>query len=241
MQACATVPAASAEMAITMQASKIQTPRLHTEWGAHSNPSTWTLNTATSNGHMLLYVNLGYTITINSWSQMGFGIGFINQDIGSSNSRNPYAEFVINRVTQVSPGGKSQIFPQSIPNGDLGYLEAWTYLFNQSNGTYTAKGEAYSPIWANHYIASANMGPSLRSGPVSTSIEAQYINYNSTCDNYSQYTTTSGALYTTAVQGDEPINLGSAWLGCTPAPNPANPPYSVSESQCWSTVQYWGG
>jgi hypothetical protein len=171
---------------------------------------------------------------------MGFGIGLINSDIGTSNSRNPYAEFMINGVTQF-PG--SQIFTQSIPDGDQGYLEAWTYSLDSSSGHYTAKTLAYSPASRNQYIAIQDMGLSYRSGPVSTSIEAAYIsNYNNTCDNYGQYTTTSTAVYTTAVQSAEPLTIASSWLNCTPDPSTSDAPYNVAlASACYQTVRYWGG
>ena len=206
--------------------------------GAHSTPYTWTLNTATSSGHMLLWVNLGYSISIRSWSQTGLGIGLINPDIGTSNSRNVYMEFVNNLVTQSG----SYLFGTSIPDNDQGYLEAWTYSYDAGTGHYTARGEAYSPIWSTYYVSSADMGPNLRSGPVSTSIEALYITYSGTCDNYSQYTATSGAVYTTSTQGSEPLSAGFGWGSCALNPNPSNPPYSVSvPGLCSQTVDYWGG
>jgi len=204
--------------------------------GVHSIPYTWTLNTGTSNGHMDLYVNLGYSNDAYSWSQTGYGYGNLSKAIGISNSRNVYMEFAIAGRAQAG----SYLFGTSIPDNDQGYLEVWTYNYDMSSGHYTARGEAYSPAWSTYYVSSQDMGIFLSSGPVETSTEAWYMNYNNPCDNYSPYSTTSGAVYTTAVWGSEPLSSGLGWGSC--APGTVNYPYNVAAvGLCNQTVQYWGG
>jgi hypothetical protein len=86
------------------------------------------------------------------------------------------------------------------------------------------------------------MGLFLDSGQVSTSTEAWYQDpYNSTCDNYAQYATTSGAVCTTAVSSSEPLFSGGlGWGSC--GFGPMNFPYNVAKTGlCSQTGDYWGG
>jgi len=198
--------------------------------GAYSQPYTWTLNSGLTYSHMNIWATLLYDSS--DWSQTGYVKG--SSDGWSTSNRVPYAEFGISGTVIANYTWASY----AIIDNDDGDIEAWTY--SQSGSTFIAHTIVYSSNLNTAFLDTQNM-QSLSQGTPETSLEVQYLNsYSGTCDSFSTYSSTSGAVYTTSVSTSEPINSGTSWSSCQTGT--VNSPYTVYENvaTCSGVIEYYG-
>jgi len=194
--------------------------------GSYSDPSTWTIPDAALTGHVALWVNLLYES--NAWVQAGY-------DKGTTDGYNPSDRVPYTEINVYGSYWAAVWTSDAIIDGDSGDIEAWTY--SQSGNVFTAHGLTYSSNLNTAFVGSATTG-SLSVGVPTIGLEVAYVSYSGTCDSVSEYTTTSGEVYTTSTSTSEPLSVGTSWATCTTWSE--NSPYWYSESSCHGTIDYSG-